>query len=254
MTTETERLQKFLARAGVASRRAAEALIQAGRVQVNGQTVTAMGVQIRPGQDKVTVDGRSVSPAAATKVYIILNKPPKVLSTTADDRGRRTVLDLVAVGERLFPVGRLDFHSEGLILLTNDGPLTQQLTHPAFAHEREYQVLLSRTPTRDQLRRWRQGGFVVDGKPVGPMQVELLPALGEGWVRVILTEGRKRQIREVTAQLKLSVITLLRVRFGPLKLGRLKTGAWRYLSAREIMALQKYSQLAKKDRNAKKIL
>lgn len=238
MAQPTERLQKFLARAGVASRRASEALIEAGRVKVNGQTVTAMGFKVSPGRDKVTVDGQPVSIPQTPPNYIILNKPPQVLSTTKDDRGRKTVLDFVKVGARLFPVGRLDFHSEGLILLTDDGELAQKLTHPSFAHEREYQVLLNKTPSRDDLRRWRAGGFMVDGRAVGPMRVELLPALGEGWVRVALTEGRKRQIREVAGQLNLSVITLLRVRFGPIKLGNLKTGAWRYLSPSEATQLK----------------
>ena len=213
-------------------------MIEAGRVKVNGQTVTAMGVKISPRQDKVTVDGQPVTVPQTPPIYIILNKPPQVLSTTADDRGRRTVLDFVETDSRLFPVGRLDFHSEGLILLTNDGQLAQKLTHPSFAHEREYQVLLNRTPARDDLRRWRAGGFRVDGRAVGRMRVDLLPALGEGWVRVVLVEGRKRQIREVAGQLNLSVITLLRVRLGPIKLGNLKTGAWRYLNSREVTQLK----------------
>jgi 23S rRNA pseudouridine2605 synthase len=235
---QTERLQKYLARAGVASRRAAEKLIESGRVKVNGQTVVKMGVKVNPHKDKVMVDNRPISIPRKPFIYIMLNKPPQVLSSTSDDRGRKTVLDYVDVAERVFPIGRLDYHSEGLILLTNDGQLTQKLTHPAFAHEREYQVLVQGAPTRDVLRRWRAGGFEVDGKPVGPMQVERLPAFGDGWLRVILTEGRKRQIREVAKQLNHPVITLLRVRFGPIELGNLKTGAWRYLTQREIAALK----------------
>lgn len=238
MTQQAERLQKFLARAGVASRRASEKLIEAGRVQVNDQIVTAMGVKVNPRIDKISVDGQPISAPKQAFTYIILNKPPKVVSTTQDEHGRKTVLDCVSIEERLYPVGRLDYHSEGLIILTNDGALTQKLTHPSFAHEREYQVLVSGTLNKDTLRRWRAGGFMVDGKPVGPMQVEQLPALGKGWLRIILTEGRKRHIREVADQLKHPVITLLRVRFGPIRLGKLKTGAWRHLTAREVASLK----------------
>ncbi len=245
MVQQAERLQKYLARAGVASRRASEKLIQAGRVKVNGQTVTQMGVRIDPRKDKVTVNDQLIAVSNNPSIYIILNKPPAVLSTTRDDRGRKTLLDIVDLKTRLFPVGRLDYHSEGLILLTNDGALTQKLTHPSFAHEREYQVLVRGTPSKNALRRWRAGGFEVDGKPVGPMQVERLPAFGAGWLRVILTEGRKRQIREIANQLNHPAITLLRVRFGPIKLGNLKTGAWRYLTAREIAALRRSVRLAK---------
>ena len=239
MVKQDERLQKFLARAGIASRRASEKLIEAGRVRVNDKTVITLGVKIDPRKDRVSVDGQVIAVPQTSHTYIILNKPPRVLSTTQDTRGRKTVMSCVPVKERLYPVGRLDYHSEGLILLTNDGDLTQKLTHPSFAHEREYHVLVSGNPTKQVLRKWRQGGFIVDGKPVGPMKVELMPALGGGWLRVTLTEGRKRHIREVADQLGLSVITLLRVRFGSVKLGNLKTGAWRHLTTREVETLKR---------------
>ena len=212
---------------------------------MNGQTVTALGIKVDPWKDQITVNGKPISLRGSKPIYIILNKPPGVLSTTHDARRRQTVLDLVNVEERLFPVGRLDLYSEGLILLTNDGDLTQKLTHPSFAHERAYHVLVSGKPNEDLLRRWRAGGFIVDGKPVAPMQVEPLPKFGSGWLRVTLKEGRKRQIREVAAQLGLSVITLQRVRFGTIKLGSLKTGKWRYLTTREIDRLKKTIERAK---------
>jgi len=142
------------------------------------------------------------------------------------------------VPERVFPVGRLDFESEGLILLTDDGELAQKLTHPSYRHEREYEVLLDRNPDRDALRRWRAGGFEVDGKSVAPMQVTRLRSDAPNWLRVTLTEGRKRQIRAVAEQLGYQVITLVRVRFGSLKLGNLKPGAWRHLSPREVDQLK----------------
>ncbi len=201
---------------------------------VNNKTVTELGTKVDPRRDKVQVDGKPVK-LPSQQVYIILNKPRYVLSTTQDGWGeRKTVLDLVDVPERIFPVGRLDFESEGLILLTNDGELAQQLTHPSFEHEREYEVLVNGVPSKEVLRRWREGGFEVDGKPVAPMQVSPLRPDAPGWLRVILKEGRKRQIREVAQQLNHPVITLVRVRFGPLKLGRLKPGAWRHLSPREV--------------------
>ncbi len=238
--TKAIRLQKYLAQAGVASRRASEKIIQEGRVKVNGQTVQQMGVKIDPQKDSVLVDGAPVNWTHKSLVYILLNKPRYVLSTTRDGFGeRKTVLDLVDVKERIFPVGRLDFESEGLILLTNDGELTQKLTHPSFAHEREYEVLLNKKPGRNTIRRWREGNFKVDGKRVGPMQVEPLTSTGPGWLRIILTEGRKRQIREIAQQLGYLVITLIRVRFGPIKLGKLKPGAWRALSPREVDALRR---------------
>lgn len=237
---ETLRLQKYLAQAGVASRRASEELIRAGRVKVNNHVITEMGLKVDPERDKIVVDNKVVSLSKKPHTYIMLNKPRYVLSTTRDDFGdRKTVLDLVDVKERLFPVGRLDFESEGLILLTTDGNLTQRLTHPSFEHEREYEVMVSGEPSKDVLRRWQAGGFEVDGKTVGPMQVERLSPTGPGWLRVILKEGRKRQIREIAAELKHPVITLVRVRFGPLKIGKLKPGAWRNLTPGEVDMLRR---------------
>jgi 23S rRNA pseudouridine2605 synthase len=220
-------------------------LIETGRVKVNGRTVTEMGVKIDPQQDRITVDDQTVRVSTQDFVYIMLYKPRYVLASTVRESGRKTVLDLVAVETRLFPVGRLDFESEGLILLTNDGDLTQKLTHPSYGHEREYEVLLNGTPTRDVLRRWRAGGFEVDGRPVGPMEVELLPVKGPNALRVILREGRKRQIREVARQLNYPVISLVRVRFGPIKLGNLKPGHWRHLTSREVIALKRSVQTSK---------
>ena len=190
----TQRLQKYMARAGIASRRASEKIIEQGRVKVDGQTITTLGFKVDPKRAKVSVDGKIISDKTPNLVYIMVNKPAYVLSTAKDDRERKTVLDLVQLNTRLFPVGRLDYMSEGLILLTNDGPLAQKLTHPSFGHEREYKVLLSKAPTRDVLRQWRAGGFMVEGKAVRPMKVEPAPDLGANWITVVLNEGRKRQI------------------------------------------------------------
>lgn len=236
---QKERLQKVLAHAGVASRRASEGLIQQGRVTVNGQVVTELGVKVDPKRDAISVDGRPLPKQSEQLVYIILNKPRNVLSAASDSRGRQTVLDLVDIPERVYPVGRLDFMSEGLILLTNDGDLTQKLTHPSHKVEKEYQVLVSGNPSTDTLFRWRQGGIEVEGKPTAPAIVERMNLEHDDcWLKVILTEGRKRQIREVAKTLGHPVKSLTRVRIGPINLGRLGSGNWRHLTSREVDRLK----------------
>jgi 23S rRNA pseudouridine2605 synthase len=238
---EKERLQKILAHAGIASRRASEALILAGRVRVNGEVVTELGLRIDPGRDEITVDSRAVPRQAEGErhTYIMLHKPRNVLSTVADDRQRDTVLNLVDVKERVYPVGRLDFHSEGLLLLTNDGDLTRKLTHPSQHVEKEYQVLVTGKPSTAALFRWREGGIELEGKPLKRAIVEKMSEEGDNtWLRVVLTEGRKRQIREVADILGHPVLVLRRVRVGPIKLGNLKPGKWRFLTPSEVDRLK----------------
>jgi 23S rRNA pseudouridine2605 synthase len=238
-TKREERLQKVLARAGVASRRASEALIKQGRVLVNGRIVTTLGTKVDPKRDKITVDGQPLPRQAEKPVYIILNKPRHVLSAVKDDRGRQTVVDLVDIPERVYPVGRLDLLSEGLILLTNDGDLTKKLTHPSHEVEKEYHVLITGNPSSHTLARWRRGGIEVEGKPVARTIVDKLKVAGENtWLKIVLTEGRKREIREVARVLGHPVKKLERVRIGPIKLGRLKPGKWRYLNPAEIDRLK----------------
>ncbi len=239
MMRHSERLQKVLAQAGVASRRASEALIEQGRVTVNGRVVTQLGLKVNPRRDVITVDGRPLPKRAEKPVYIILNKPRDVLSTASDDRGRKTVVDLVDVPERVYPVGRLDLKSEGLILLTNDGELTEKLTHPRYGLEKEYHVLVTGRPSRQTLARWQQGEIEVEGKPAARAVVERLKTEGDDvWLKVILTEGRKRHIRQVAKALGHPVKKLERVRIGPIKLGRLKPGRWRHLSPAEVARLK----------------
>jgi 23S rRNA pseudouridine2605 synthase len=236
---QKERLQKILAHAGVASRRGSEALIQQGRIAVNGQVVTELGAKVDPRRDVISVDGRPLANQAEKPVYIMLNKPRDVLSAASDERGRQTVLDLVGAPERVYPVGRLDLRSEGLVLLTNDGELTQKITHPAHKVEKEYHVLVTGLPTTATLSRWQNGGIELEGRPVAPAIVERLKIEGKDtWLKIILTEGRKRQIREVAKILGHRVKSLTRVRIGPLKLGRLGVGKWRYLSPNEVERLK----------------
>jgi 23S rRNA pseudouridine2605 synthase len=234
-----ERLQKILAQAGYGSRRACESFITAGRVRVNGQ-IAQLGQKANPATDKITVDGKPIA-AAETLIYIALYKPRMVLSTVERERGddRQTVRDLVDLPEHVHPVGRLDFESEGLILMTNDGDLTNKLTHPRYGHEKEYRVLLARRPDQEQLEAWRRGVVLEDGYKTTPVDVRFESVQGKGaWVRVIMGEGRKRQIRETCKQLGLPIVRILRVRIGSLRLGHLKPRQWRYLTRQEVDVLK----------------
>lgn len=234
-----ERLQKIMAQAGLGSRRDCEEYIHAGRVRVNG-TVAVIGQKADPAVDKITLDGRAIKPPEQ-KVYIALHKPKYVLSTVDAEQGdsRQTVRDLVAVSERLYPVGRLDFESEGLILMTNDGELAQKLTHPSHGHSKEYRVLLGRQPDTEQLATWQRGVVLEDGYKTQRAEVRIESLSGRGaWVKVVMREGRKRQIREIAAMLGLPVVRIVRVRIGTLLLGNLKPAEWRYLTPAEIKALQ----------------
>ncbi len=235
-----ERLHKVLARAGVAALRPAEDMILAGRVTVNGRVVRELGARADPETDVIAVDGQIIEmplPSTAHR-YVMLNKPTDVISTARDTHGRRTVVGLVPSDRRLFPVGRLDANSEGLILLTDDGDLAQRMTHPRYEVEKEYRVLLNRAPTVEDLRRWRSG-VELEGEMTLRAWVEVLERTPEGvWVRVVMREGRKRQIREIARLLGYEVLRLIRVREGPVSLSDLQPGQWRELTADEVRALQ----------------
>jgi len=234
-----ERLQKILAQAGYGSRRACEDFISAGRVRVNGQ-LASLGAKADPHVDKITVDGKPIS-APEQLTYIALYKPRNVLSTVEKERDddRKTVRDLVDAPGHLYPVGRLDFESEGLVLMTNDGDLTNRLTHPRYGHEKEYRVLLARRPDVEQVEAWKRGVILEDGYKTQPVDVYFETAQGKGaWVRVVMGEGRKRQIRETCKQLGLPVVRILRVRIGSLRLGNLKPRDWRHLYRDEVDELK----------------
>jgi 23S rRNA pseudouridine2605 synthase len=234
-----ERLQKILAQAGYGSRRACEDFITAGRVRVNGQ-IASLGQKADPAVDKITVDGKPIASAEAL-TYIALYKPRMILSTVEGERGdeRQTVRDLVDISQHVYPVGRLDFESEGLVLMTNDGDLTNKLTHPKFGHQKEYRVLLARRPDQEQLDTWKRGVVLDDGYKTAPVDVRFESSQGKGaWVRVVMGEGRKRQIRETCKQLGLPVVRIVRVRIGSLRLGNLKPRQWRYLTREEIAELK----------------
>lgn len=232
-----ERIQKILARAGLGSRRDCEDLIAAGRVRVNG-TLAALGDKADPQNDKVTVDGRTLA-APEPLVYVALHKPRGVLSAVEAPDPRPTVRDLVPLPGTLYPVGRLDAESEGLILLTNDGELANRLTHPRYGHEKEYRVLVARRPDIDQLETFRRGVILADGHHTAPAEVRVEAPFGKGaWLRVILREGRKRQIRETCGLIGLPVVRIIRIRIGKLELGGMKPREWRQLSSEEVRALK----------------
>jgi 23S rRNA pseudouridine2605 synthase len=234
-----ERLQKLLAQAGYGSRRACEDYIVAGRVRVNGQVAT-LGQKADLSVDKVTLDGKALpKPEAIHLTYIALYKPRNVLSAVEGQDDRKTVRDLIPLEGHLYPVGRLDFDSEGLILMTNDGELTNKLTHPRYGHEKEYRVLVARRPDEKQFEAWRRGVVLDDGDKTAPADVSFIASSGKGaWIRIVMGEGKKRQIREVGRLLGLPVVKIIRLRIGTLKLGSLKPGQWRHLTENEVLELK----------------
>lgn len=226
-----------MAQAGLGSRRACEVLISAGRVTVNGK-VAELGGKADPQRDKILVDGRALKMPEGP-VYIALNKPRGVLSAVSSTDPRPTVRDLVELPGHLYPVGRLDVDSEGLILMTSDGDLANKLTHPRYGHEKEYRVLVARRPDEEQLATWRRGVVLEDGYHTAPVEVRLDGTFGKGaWLRVVMREGRKRQIRETGSQIGLPVVKIIRVRIGSLRLGTLKPREWRHLTEDEVAELK----------------
>ncbi len=245
-----ERLQKILARAGFGSRRACEELIIAKRVRVNDVPVI-LGTKADPAKDNITVDGNPI-PRQAEPIYIALNKPRGVLSDVDPKDPRLTVFDLVGVPGHLFAVGRLDYDSEGLILLTNDGELANRLTHPRYGHEKEYHVLVVSKPDDEQLEIWRRGVVLEDGHRTAPAEVTIDHGVSKGcWLKVVMREGRKRQIREVGSRIGLPVQRIIRVRIGTLHLGELKPREWRNLTREEVKNLQNLSQATRKGKGTR---
>jgi 23S rRNA pseudouridine2605 synthase len=240
----SERLQKLIARAGLASRRQAEQLVVDGRVRVNGQ-VAQLGSSADPAVDRIEVDGRPLrSPSRA--IHLAVHKPPGFLSSAHDERGRRSVVALVdAGGERLWPAGRLDVESEGLMILTNDGDWANRVVHPRYGNEREYAALVTPAPTRAVLKQLREGVTLDDGPArlldarfeLPPPEVERERSEEGVWLRVRIGEGRKREVRRLFAAVDASVLRLVRTRIGTLGIGGLRTGQWRYLRPGEVAAL-----------------
>ena len=255
-----ERLQKIIAAAGIASRRRAEQLITSGLVSVNGQTVTELGSKADPEHDHIKVNGRPLS-GAERHVYLLLHKPKGYVTTVTDPEGRPTVLDLVrGVGARVYPVGRLDYLSEGLLLLTNDGELAQKLTHASSHVPKTYLVKVSGQPTNDAINKLRRGiSLPAERRPLktpaekasrpnerrrseavrtAPARIRLLREAANPWYEVTLTEGRNRQIRRMFEEVGHHVEKIKRVRYGPLELD-VEPGKFRHLTSREVGQLKK---------------
>jgi 23S rRNA pseudouridine2605 synthase len=231
--SEGERLQKVLARVGIGSRRKCEELIDSGAVTVNGE-VAVLGRRVDAEHDLVEIDGAAVGVRPGL-VYLLLNKPKGVISTASDPHGRPTVVDLVGSEERVFPVGRLDGETEGLLLLTNDGELTHRLTHPSFGVDKEYLAQVKGKPSRGALRSLREGVTLDDG-PTAPAQASLVaPDL----IKIVIHEGRNRQVRRMCEAVGHPVVRLVRTRIGPLRDTALGVGEWRHLEVDEVHELER---------------
>jgi 23S rRNA pseudouridine2605 synthase len=230
---EGVRLQKVLAQAGLGSRRTAEEMIERGRVRVNGERAE-LGRRVDPEADVIEVDGAQIGTKAGL-VHYLLNKPAGVVTTASDPQGRPTVVELVPAEPRVFPVGRLDADTEGLLLLTNDGDLTHRITHPSYGVEKEYLAEVASEPSRGALRALRQGVELDDGI-TAPAKVAVV---GDRLIKLTIHEGRNRQVRRMCEAVGHPVRRLVRVRIGPLADGKLAQGSWRDLTADEVRALER---------------
>ena len=244
-----ERLQKILARAGIASRRAAEELISAGRVKVDGRVVTELGTRADPRRARVEVDGRRVM--AEPLVYIALHKPRNVMCTLRDPEGRPTVIDYVKnVGVRLVPVGRLDFHTSGVLLLTNDGDFAEALMHPRRSVPKVYVAKVQGELDDHAIERWRQS-IVIDGRATRPAEVKRLRwAEGKTWLELTLREGRNRQVRRLGEATGSEVMRLARVAYAGITVDGLRPGQWRHLGVDELVDLKRAYGVPKRVRPA----
>lgn len=234
------RLQKILSAAGVASRRRSEQLILEGRVTVNGETVRELGTKADPAKDAIKVDGRRIKTDVQHR-YIVLYKPKGYVTTRKDPEGRKTVMDLIGEGPYIYPVGRLDYDTEGLLLMTTDGDLAARLMHPRHEVDKEYEVIVLGTPDTRALEKLRKGVFIEGGR-TSPARVHVGSTVKGARATTLLTitihEGRNRQIRKMCSAVGLPVRDLRRIRMGPISLGRLKPGQWRDLTPAEVKRLK----------------
>jgi 23S rRNA pseudouridine2605 synthase len=242
-----ERVQKIVARAGVASRRKAEKQIREGRVTVNGHAVTELGTKADPERDHIKVNNRLLHPE--TLVYFALNKPRGVVSTVSDPRGRRVVTDFVQTGARIYPAGRLDYASEGLVILTNDGSLVRKITQAGHL-SKVYRVKVAGHPSEEKLDRLRRGLHLRDGETFGPCEIQLLKPGDNCWYQVVLRQGRNRQIRRMFESVGHFVMRLRRISVGPIELGNLAPGQSRRLTEVELGRLER--AVSRKEKRARR--
>ena len=239
-----ERLQKILSHAGIASRRAAEEIIIAGRVAVNGKVVTELGSRADPAQDRITVDGKALR-SEGVRSYIVLNKPVGYVTTLKDPQGRPVVTDLLkGVKERVYPVGRLDYNTEGVLLLTNDGELANRLAHPRHEVEKEYMVRVRGSVAPEQLQHLGAGVDLEDGRSASAAVKLSRESENNTWISITIHEGRYRQVRRMCEAVGLSVVRLKRVRYGILEAGDMKPGEFRFLTPAEVDGLRTLCKLA----------
>lgn len=232
------RLQKYMAQSGVASRRKSEQIILEGRVKVNGQVIKKLGSTINPDKDIVSVDNKNIEPEDK-KVYIMLNKPEGYVTTLKDRHSEKIVLDLVnGIDERIYPVGRLDLDTSGLLLMTNDGDLTQKLTHPSYEVPKKYIALVEGVPNNKKLVRFRKG-LKIDGRITAEAYIKILKRNKDSSVlEISIHEGRNRQVRKMCEYIRHPVLELQRICIGELTLNDLKSGGWRYLTEKEVKYLK----------------
>jgi pseudouridine synthase len=241
-----ERLQKVLAAAGVCSRRAAERLIEAGRVRVNGSVVTRLGTRVDPAGDSIEVDGKPIGSRPERRTYVALHKPRGYVTTLSDPEGRPSVADLITnVGARVFPVGRLDFQSEGLLLVTDDGELARDLMHPGTGVGKTYAVKVRGRPEATALSRLARG-IRLDGRLTLPARLHLVKPGANSWLEVTVVEGRKHLVRRMLRSVGHPVVRLRRIRYDGIRLGRLAPGEWRHLSDAEVTRLRRASRTGRR--------
>jgi len=231
------RLNKYLANSGIASRRKADVMIQEGRVRVNGKIVTDLGVKIDPSRDKIFVNDKQVA-LLDESVYIVFNKPKDCISTSSDERGRTTVMDYIRIKERVYPIGRLDRNTTGILLLTNDGEFANRLMHPKFEVKKAYKVTLDKPLTRDDAGKLSNGIRLSDGM-TEPAEVNLIPGGKNKVVGIVIHEGRNRQVHRMFEALGYEIHKLDRVAYGDITYEGLPRGRWRYLTTGEIKTLMK---------------
>ncbi len=234
----TMRLNRYLAMAGIASRRACDDLIRQGLVTVNGRTVRLLSTEIDPDKDKIVFDGKTVT-VERKQIYILLHKPLNYVTTADDEKGRDSVLDLINIAERVFPVGRLDYDTTGLLLITNDGELAHRLMHPSYGVEKTYLAELNNKISEEQVNRLRKGIQLSDGKTAPCKAFKI----GKELVEITIHEGKNKQVKRMFRKLGFKVRSLHRIHYGPVSLGKLKYGQWRFLKPYEIESLKKTAGL-----------